>query len=62
MSYYARKRRKTLSVLDLLVQWSLMFILVGLLVHSCAAAIDTHQEQHELAPESRAAVVASWGR
>ena len=60
MSYYTRKRRKTLAVLDLLWQWSLLFILFGFLAQSCADAIDKTQQQHELSLKDRAAVVATW--
>lgn len=63
MNYYSRKHRKTLAVLDLMRQlfpFVVLFVLGGLLGQSCMAAIDKHQEQYELSPADRAAVVASW--
>jgi len=59
-----RKRRKSL-VLDLLRQlfpYVILFVLGGLVGNSCVAAIDKHQEQYELSPADRAAVVATWSQ
>ncbi|RQW89917.1 MAG: hypothetical protein EHM79_02095 [Geobacter sp.] len=64
MCYYVRKRRKSL-VLDLLRQlfpYVILFVLGGLVGNSCVAAIDKHQEQYELSPADRAAVVATWSQ
>jgi len=63
MSYYTRKRQKTLMVLNLMglvLPWVVFIALIGLIGQSCVAAIDKHQEQYELSSAKRTAVVATW--